>query len=78
MTLLKNSSRKLIRADEVRRRCGNPSRVTIWRWIRDGRFPQPVKLGENSIAWFEDEVDDHQANLPRVNYAAATATPSRR
>jgi predicted DNA-binding transcriptional regulator AlpA len=36
------------------------NRVTLDRWRKDPdpdrRFPDPVPLGPNSIAWFEDEV----------------------
>ncbi len=45
------------------------SRTTLWRRVRAGEFPAPVKTGENSTGFFEDEVDTAQANLPRVNYA---------
>ncbi|APX94305.1 hypothetical protein BWR19_15940 [Halomonas sp. 1513] len=24
---------------------------TIWRWAREGKFPQPVKLGDNCTRW---------------------------
>ena len=24
---------------------------TIWRWVREGKFPAPVKLGENCTRW---------------------------
>lgn len=27
------------------------SRQTIWRWVREGRFPKPVKLTERVSAW---------------------------
>jgi len=27
------------------------SRVSMWRDVRDGRLPEPVKLGPNSIRW---------------------------
>jgi prophage regulatory protein len=27
------------------------SRKTLERWIRTGRFPQPVQLGERAIGW---------------------------
>ena len=27
------------------------SRVSMWRDVRDGRLPAPVKLGPNSIRW---------------------------
>lgn len=32
------------------------SRVTIYRAVKDGRFPKPVKLGPRSIAWPESEI----------------------
>jgi len=28
------------------------SRSTIWRWVREGQFPQPIKLG-GSTRWAE-------------------------
>ena len=45
------------------------SRTTLWRRVSAGQFPAPVETGSNSRAFFEDEVDVAQANLPRVNYA---------
>jgi len=38
--------------------CGllKKSRTTLWRWIRSGHFPQPLKIGPNSLAWTEDQV----------------------
>lgn len=27
------------------------SRPTIWRWVSVGRFPAPIKLGENTTRW---------------------------
>lgn len=27
------------------------SRATIWRWGATGRFPHPIKLGENCTRW---------------------------
>lgn len=31
---------------------------TLWRWIRDGKFPRPVKLGPGTSAW---RVSDYRA-----------------
>jgi prophage regulatory protein len=41
------------------------SRVQLWRLVRAGKFPQPIKLsgdpnGRN--AWDETEIDQHIAN----------------
>jgi prophage regulatory protein len=33
------------------------SRVTLWRYERQGNFPQRIRLGPNAIGWIEAEVD---------------------
>lgn len=33
------------------------SRPHLFRKIKDGTFPRPIKLGENRNAWLETEVD---------------------
>jgi hypothetical protein len=45
------------------------------RWASDARyahlnFPKPVKLGDNCIAWFEDELDAWAESRPRAWEAA--------
>ncbi len=45
------------------------SHSTLWRRVRAGDFPAPVKTGPNRTAFYEDEVIEAQANLPRVSYA---------
>lgn len=42
---------RLIRWPELKSLIGNPSYVTVWRWIRKGSFPKALKLGPNSIGW---------------------------
>ena len=41
------------------------NRTTLRRWIQDGEFPAPVKLGENSIAW---RVEEWDRSRERVTY----------
>ena len=62
--------RRLLRWSEVHERIPK-SRTQVWRDVREGKFPAPVKIGPNAIAWYEDEIDAHQANLKRVAYATA-------
>ncbi len=71
-----NSDRRLLRPKEVMERMGW-SRTTLWRRVRAGEFPAHVSTGANITAFYEDEVNAAQANLPRVNYAPApeAATP---
>lgn len=33
------------------------SRATVWRWVREGKFPKPYKLGKSVTVWNVDEVD---------------------
>lgn len=61
--------RKVINGKEVERRTGR-SRVQRWRDIKAGKFPAPVELGPNQIAWFEDEVETWLASCPRRTYGA--------
>ena len=56
---------KILLLKEVVARTGK-SRTTLWRDVRAGRFPAPVKVGRNRIGWLESEITDWQENLPRV------------
>jgi prophage regulatory protein len=31
---------------------------TLWRWIKNNNFPQPVSLGGRSVGWLQSEVAD--------------------
>lgn len=33
------------------------SPATIWRWVREGKFPKPFKLGESVTVWDAAEVE---------------------
>lgn len=35
----------------------NVSAPTIWRWVKKGTFPKPIKLAENTTAWSAYDVD---------------------
>jgi len=30
---------------------------SIWSWVKQGKFPKPVKLSENTTAWNAAEID---------------------
>lgn len=34
------------------------SPATIWRKVKDGTFPKPVKLGERITAWHMDDIEE--------------------
>jgi len=52
---------RLIDEDGLRARGIKFSRQHRHRLIQAGRFPRPVKLGGNTNAWVEAEIDEHIA-----------------
>ena len=47
---------KILRKPEVGQRIGL-SPVHIMRLVRQGRFPAPVRISDNSIGWPQHEID---------------------
>jgi prophage regulatory protein len=52
---------KLLSLDGLRGKGITFHRTHIDRLIRAGKFPRPIKIGENKNAWLEDEIDAHIA-----------------
>ena len=48
---------RIVSPKEVRHVAGDKSRSTIWRWVRAGIFPKPLRVGPNSIGWLESEIE---------------------
>ena len=47
---------QVLRMPEVLSRIGL-SRSTLWRLIRAGEFPRPIRLGRRSVGWIEYDVE---------------------
>jgi len=47
---------RIIRKPELFSKIGL-SDATIWRMEKTGRFPGRIKLGGNSVGWFNNEID---------------------
>jgi hypothetical protein len=45
------------------------ARATIWRWVKTGRLPQPVRLSGGIVAWPIEVIEAFEA--------AASSTPTR-
>jgi predicted DNA-binding transcriptional regulator AlpA len=55
-------SGRLIRINELASTSKKPglipaSPATIWRWVKAGAFPQPVRLSDRVTAWDSAQVD---------------------
>ena len=62
---------ELLRIEEVMERTGK-RRSTIYREVRAGRFPLPVKTGLRSIAWRVEDVSQWILNLTHTSSAGVT------
>lgn len=57
---------RILRLPDVKARTGL-SRSSIYAFIKEGRFPQHIALGERCVGWYESEVDAWVASRQRVN-----------
>ena len=51
------------------------SRATIWRCVKAGDFPAPVKLGARSVGWYEHEIREWLDSRPRADVAVDLEVP---
>ena len=51
------------------------SRTTLWRWLRSGQFPPPVRLGPGRVAFREADLIEWAAAREEVEYGAAEGAP---
>ena len=62
---------RLLRREEVETRCGL-SRSAIYRLMRAGKFPTPIKIGLRAVRWSQSEINEFIAARPRATGYAAT------
>ena len=48
---------RFVRAPESFNKCGL-SKSRGWQLIKEGQFPKPIRIGPNSVAWLESELDE--------------------
>jgi prophage regulatory protein len=42
------------------------SRATIYRWMKEGKFPKPTHLGTNMVRWKKSDIDNWLAEREAV------------
>ena len=61
---------RLLHRTEVERRVGIGT-STLYRMMRDGEFPEPLKIGARAVRWPESEIETWLGTLPRAKGVAA-------
>lgn len=46
----------LLRLPAIKEKTGL-SAATIYRYMKAGKFPKPIKIGDRAVAWLSDEVE---------------------
>jgi prophage regulatory protein len=49
-----------IKLPQVARRY-SVSRATIWRWIKSGNLPEPIKLSPSTVGFYSDQLEAFDA-----------------
>ena len=63
---------RLLRREEVENRVGL-KRSSIYREMRAGRFPLPLKIGPRAVRWPSSEIEAWLASRPRATGEARAA-----
>ena len=64
-------SRKLLKAQQVAE-LTSISRSHLHRLARDGKFPKPIKIGQNRSAWLESDVQEWISECVRKHHSGGT------
>ena len=63
---------RVLSFDELKERKGiRLSREQIRQKRKEGSFPEPLAMGENSVGWLESEIDQWIESRPRATAATA-------
>lgn len=67
---------QLLRARDVQRELGI-SRTTIWRLVKAGEFPPPLRITSKVIAWRKSDIEEWQEQLADKCVDDALTLPAR-
>jgi predicted DNA-binding transcriptional regulator AlpA len=67
---------KLVSTKEVLILTSIRCRSSLWRAVKDGKFPAPKRLGANRNCWELAEIEAWADALPRRDYAPIGRKPS--
>jgi predicted DNA-binding transcriptional regulator AlpA len=65
--------RKYITQPQLKRRYGDISDMTVWRWIKAGRIPEPALFGNRN--YFDSDELDEADRRAKADYRRARAKP---
>ncbi|WP_392711305.1 helix-turn-helix transcriptional regulator [Rhizobium ruizarguesonis] len=67
--------KKYLTQPQLKERYGNISDMTVWRWIKAGRIPEPALFGNRN--YFDVDELDEADRRAKAEYRRAQAEPSK-
>lgn len=61
---------KILRLRRVLEKTGM-GRSSVWRMVKEGTFPAPIKLSPRMVGWVEEEVNDWLVEKTRIREGSA-------
>lgn len=46
----------------------NKGRTTIWCWVRDGKLPQPIRVGRKTVGWSQKQFQQWLESKEATNH----------
>ncbi len=68
---VQHAADRALRLSEVCHRLGM-SRTTLWRLMRDGKFPKPIPVSQRVFVWMESDIAAYIESQRRNKVNAAT------
>ena len=59
------SGLQMLRRQDVEKKTGL-SKATVYRLVKERKFPQPIQLTERAVAWRSEEIDEWLESRPRA------------
>jgi prophage regulatory protein len=59
---------RMLTVNQVMDLLGIKSRCTLWKWVRNNKFPAPVSLNGSLIRWWERDVTSWMNSRPTQRY----------
>ncbi len=53
-----------LRIKDVMKKTG-VARSTIWLWVKEDRFPKPIKLSPRITVWNEDKIKEWMSSIAK-------------
>lgn len=51
-----NKPTRILRLNDVKEKTGL-SRSSIYAFVKEGKFPKPISLGDRAVGWIESEIE---------------------